>query len=389
MSRVAAVDTWIVTLPRDTPYLGPLGPGETVNDRGYIVRKGNGTIYPTVDRSILVRVRTEDGATGWGETYGICAPRATCEIVNELLAPVLVGMEAEEVETIWGRLYRLMRVRGAATGFYGDALAALDIALWDCRARAAGMPLHALLGARVHERVPAYVSGLPAATLAERVAMACTLQNEGHRAFKFAAVVSHEGLAAEMAALREALGPDVEIMADLHWKYAPDEALRLAGTLAPHRPFFLEAPVAPEDVAGLARVAAEAPVAIAAGEEWYNEYEAANRLAVTKLAFLQPEMGHTGITQFLRIAALGLAHGASIAPHATIGTGLFLAASLHAAAALPHLWAHEWQHSVLGGRAELLEGGLRCDAGGYVLPEGPGLGVAPSDRLWGHAVHVA
>ena len=76
--KVATVETFIVTSPRDTPYLGPLGPGESVNARGYVVRKGNGTIYPTVDRSIVVRVTTDDGATGWGETYGICAPRATC-----------------------------------------------------------------------------------------------------------------------------------------------------------------------------------------------------------------------------------------------------------------------------------------------------------------------
>lgn len=89
--RIAAIDTFIVTVPRDTPYLGPLAEGERVNDRGYIVRKGNGTIYPTVDRSIVVRITAEDGSVGWGETYGICAPRATCEIVNDLLAPVLIG----------------------------------------------------------------------------------------------------------------------------------------------------------------------------------------------------------------------------------------------------------------------------------------------------------
>ncbi|HEY0504129.1 MAG TPA: hypothetical protein VGD42_11620, partial [Lysobacter sp.] len=76
--RVANVETFIFTVPRDTPYLGPLGPGERVNSRGYVVRKGNGTIYPTVDRSVVVRVTADDGSVGWGETYGICAPRAVC-----------------------------------------------------------------------------------------------------------------------------------------------------------------------------------------------------------------------------------------------------------------------------------------------------------------------
>ena len=94
MSRVASIETFIVTVPRDTPYLGPLAPDERVNARGYVVRKGNGTIYPVVDRSIVVRITTEDGAIGWGETYGICAPRATCEIINDLLAPVVDRRES-------------------------------------------------------------------------------------------------------------------------------------------------------------------------------------------------------------------------------------------------------------------------------------------------------
>ena len=146
MSHVTQVETFILTVPRSTPYLGPLGAGERINARGYLVRRGNGTLYPTVDRSVLVRVTTADGTVGWGETYGICAPRATCEIINDLLAPELVGREPEDVEQIWDDLYGLMRVRGCGSGFHTDALAALDIALWDLRARAAGKPLWALLG---------------------------------------------------------------------------------------------------------------------------------------------------------------------------------------------------------------------------------------------------
>ncbi len=136
MKRVVRlVETFIFTRQRDTPYLGPLGPGERINARGYVVRHGNGVIYPSVDRSIVVRVTTDDGAVGWGETYGICAPRATCEIINDLLAPELVGRDPEDVEAIWDDLYGLMRVRGCFGGFHVDAIAALDIALWT-RARA-------------------------------------------------------------------------------------------------------------------------------------------------------------------------------------------------------------------------------------------------------------
>ena len=128
---------------------------------------------------------------------------------------------------------------------------------------------------------------------------------------------------------------------------------------------------------------------IAAGEEWYTAYETANRLAAGPIAFLQPEMGHTGITQFVRIARLAGEHGARIAPHATVGTGLFLAASLQVSATLPHLWKHEWQHSIFTRNLAFLDSDMGYADGAYRLPSAPGLGARPSDAFWAHAEHVA
>ncbi len=389
MNRVAAVETLIVTIPRDTPYLGPLAGDERVNSRGYVVRRGNGTIYPIVDRSVVVRITMDDGTIGWGETYGICAPRATCEIINDLLAPVTVGANPEDVERIWDELYGLMRVRGCSSGFHVDAIAAIDIALWDLRAKLRGVPVRDLLGPTVNATVPGYLSGLPAATLEERVALAKEKYAAGHRAFKFAAVVSHEGIVAEMAELRRALGPDAEIMIDLHWKFTAEQALELLAALQPYRPLFVEAPVKPEDHAGLARVVRESPIRIATGEEWYTAYEATNRLAAGPISFLQPEMGHTGITQFRRMAQLAAERGIAIAPHATIGTGVFLAASLQVSATLRNLWKHEWQHSVFDRNLALLDSDMGYADGAYLLPTAPGLGVAPNARLWDFAELIA
>jgi L-alanine-DL-glutamate epimerase-like enolase superfamily enzyme len=389
VSRVASIETFVVTVPRETPYLGPLASNESVNARGYVVRKGNGTIYPVVDRSIVVRITTDDGAIGWGETYGICAPRATCEIINDLLAPVVIGANPADVEAIWDELYGLMRVRGCGGGFHVDAIAAIDIALWDLYGKQRGMPIRELLGTTVNATIPGYLSGLPCSTLAGRVALAVDNYAVGHRAFKFAAVVSHEGIVEEMAALRRALAADAQIMVDLHWKFTATEALALIAELAPFRPHFVEAPVKSEDHAGLARVARESPVPIAAGEEWYTAYEVRNRLDAGPIAVLQPEMGHTGITQFRRIAALAAKHGIAIAPHATIGTGLFLAASLQVSATLPHLWKHEWQHSVFARNLRFLDSDMGYADGAYVLPTAPGLGAAPNARLWEFAERVA
>ncbi|WP_431103612.1 mandelate racemase/muconate lactonizing enzyme family protein [Roseateles noduli] len=383
--RVARVETYIVTVPRTTPYLGPLGPGESVNARGYIVRRGNGAIYPTVDRSVVVKVTAANGCVGWGETYGICAPRATCEIVNDLLAPVLDGRDPEDVEALWDELYGLMRVRGSFGGHYVDAIAALDIALWDLRAQARGVPLRALLGPVRREEVPGYLSGLPGATIEARVAMALDWHRRGVRSFKFAGVVSHEGIAEEFNALREALGDDVDLMVDLHWKFDAPEAIALAERLAPCRPRFIEAPVKPEDIAGLRAVCAASPVPVAAGEEWGTAYEARHRLEPASVRYLQPEMGHTGVTQFLRIAAMGEAGGAELAPHATIGVGIFLAASLHASCVAGRFWKHEWQHSIFERCLRLLTTDMTYHDGRYWPPSGPGLGVSPSPAFMAHA----
>jgi L-alanine-DL-glutamate epimerase-like enolase superfamily enzyme len=329
------------------------------------------------------------GAIGWGETYGICAPRATCEIINDLLAPVVGGANPADVEAIWDELYGLMRVRGCSGGFHVDAIAAIDIALWDLYGKQRGVPIRDLLGTTVNATVPGYLSGLPCSTLAGRVALAVDNYAAGHRAFKFAAVVSHEGIVEEMAALRKALAADAQIMVDLHWKFTATEALALIAELAPFRPHFVEAPVKPEDHAGLARVARESPVPIAAGEEWYTAYEVRNRLDAGPIAVLQPEMGHTGITQFRRIAALAANQRIAIAPHATIGTGLFLAASLQVSATLPHLWKHEWQHSVFARNLRFLDSDMGYTDGAYLLPTAPGLGAAPNARLWEFAERVA
>jgi L-alanine-DL-glutamate epimerase-like enolase superfamily enzyme len=389
VSRVVSVETFIVTIPRDTPYLGPLARNERVNSHGYVVRKGNGTIYPVVDRSVVVRITTDDDKIGWGETYGICAPRATCEIINDLLAPITIGANPADVEKIWDELYGLMRMRGCTGGFHVDAIAAIDIALWDLYGKCEGVPIRDLLGPTTNATVPGYLSGLPAATLDQRVAFAIEKYAAGHRAFKFAAAVSHEGIVAEMAALRSALGPDAEIMIDLHWKYTAEEALEIIQALQQYRPFFVEAPVKPEDHAGLARVARESPVPVAAGEEWYTAYEAGNRLALGPIAILQPEMGHTGITQFRRIAQVATKNGTSVAPHATIGTGLFLAASLQVSATLEHLWKHEWQHSVFERNLELLDTNMSYADGAYILPTAPGLGATPNPRLWNLSERVS
>jgi len=385
-ATIRSVETFVVALPRDVPYLGPLGDGESINERGYFVRRGNRTIYPTVDRSVLVKITADDGTVGWGETYGIVAPQAVIAIVADVFAPLLIGREPVEIPAIWDELYSLMRVRGHWSGFFTDALAAIDIALWDLAGKRAGQPVVQMLGGARHERIPAYASGLPRATLAERVDLARELVAQGFRGVKFAAVVSNEGVVAEMRALREALGPDIEIMVDLHWKYTATEAIRLIRALEPWRPYFAEAPCAPEDMDAQADVAANVTVPIAGGEEWSTLFQVRPRLAHRCVSVIQPEVAHTGISQAAAIGRFAIGQGVRVMPHATIGIGIFHAASLHVAASLSEVPFHEYQHSVFDANLRFLDTRMRCVAGAFELPVGAGLGVEPRPELWRHVV---
>lgn len=385
---VESIEAFIVSIPRDVPYLGPLGPGESVNERGYIVRRGNRTIYPTRDMTVLVKATSRSGKVGWGETYGIVAPEAVVAIIRDVLGPVVCGRDPRDPAVIWEDLYDLMRVRGFFGGFYVDAIAGVDIALWDLFGKIAGLPLAKLLGGQRLERIPAYVSGLPKGSLAERVELAREWVAKGYKAIKFAAAISHDGVEREMAALREAVGRDIELMVDLHWKYTAAEAIQLIGRLVPYGLSFAEAPCAPEDLDGLAEVAARVAVPVAAGEEWRTIHEYRPRFQKRCMSIIQPEMGHTGVTQFRAICMLAQAFHARLMPHASIGIGIFQAASLHAAATQPNMPYHEYQHSVFDKNLRYVTGDMVCAEGFYTVPTGPGLGVEPSAAVWEHVIRA-
>ncbi len=170
----------------------------------------------------------------------------------------------------------------------------------------------------------------------------------------------------------------------MHWKYEASDAVRLIRQLEAHNLWFAEAPVKPEDISGSSLVSSLVSTPIAGGEEWPTSWEVRRRLEAKAVAILQPEMGHTGITQFARISALAQSFHKQIMPHATISTGIFLAASLQASAALAGITAHEYQHSVFDRYVDFLSGGLVCETGYFDIPKGPGLGVQPTDKLLNH-----
>lgn len=382
VDAIVSVETFIISIPRDVPYLGPLKAGETVNERGYLVRKGNRTIYPSTDMTLLVKATGESGNIGWGECYGIVAPEATKAIIDDVLGPVVIGRDPGDAGIIHEDLYDLMRVRGFFGGFYLDALAGIDIALWDLAGKNLGVPISTLLGGRRHHTIRAYVSGLPKATLQERCDLAVQWVGKGFKGIKFAAVVSEENIVKEMAALREAVGPDIDLMVDLHWKFEAGEAIRIIRRLEPFNLYFAEAPVQPENLEGQARVAGGIGVPMALGEELRTVYEYRPRFEARAMSIVQPEMGHTGITEFFRIGQMAQAFHMNVMPHASISVGIFMAASLQAAATLQNLPYHEYQHSIFDRNLAYTEGDMAAVEGNYLVPTGAGLGVEPKEDVF-------
>lgn len=380
-ATVTAIDLFPLRIPRDEPYLGPLEEANRPNEKGYIVRPGNRTVYPVFDQTLLVKVEASDGTVGWGECFGVVAPQIAQTVLQELLIPFVIGRSPHDVERIYEDLYDLQRVRGHFGGYALDAIAGLDMALWDLRGKMLNQPVWQLLGGLRHERLPVYVSGLPGGTKEERAALGKRWIDRGYSALKFAAVVADEGEVAEIEAIRREVGPVPRILADLHWRYTALEAVQLIERLSEFDLYLAEAPMAPEDLAGQAQVARSVKTRIGLGEEWRTVHEYLPRLQARCMDVIQPEMAHTGITGFRRICELAQAFHCQVMPHATINIGIAQAASLHVAATLANFAMHEYQHSIFDRNKQYIGSTMDCRDGYFSLPEGTGLGAEPTEEV--------
>ncbi|MDA3955135.1 mandelate racemase/muconate lactonizing enzyme family protein [Oceanispirochaeta sp.] len=379
---IKSVEPIIISIPRDTPYLGPLEDGNKPTPQGYFIRPGNKSIYHLTDQSVLVKVTIEDGTVGWGECVAFYAPEIVKTIIEELVGPLLIGKDPQDVLMIYEDLYDAMRVRGFFGGFYHDALAGIDIALWDLKGKELRQPVAALLGSKRYKKLPGYVSGLPENTIDKRADLAKKWIDSGFDAFKFASAVSADGIMPEMEALRTAVGSKPKILIDMHWKFNAAEAIAMIHKLNQFDLYVAEAPVKPEDIAGQALVVRSVPVQVAIGEELRTIYEYRPRFEQLCMHVIQPEMGRTGLTSMWNICQMSQAFNMTVMPHASIGVGIFQAASLQVAAALNNLVYHEYQHSIFDKNLKYLNTTMSCSEGFFMVPQEPGIGAEPNESLF-------
>ncbi|MDE2749102.1 MAG: mandelate racemase/muconate lactonizing enzyme family protein [Chloroflexota bacterium] len=371
--RVTTVEAIPVRIKRDEAYLG--GIPAAADPPAYFTRPPYRALYSAYFETAFVKIATADGVIGWGEALAPVAPEVVCAIIDQLLTPVLLGRDPLDGNALWNLMYDLMRERGYYGGFMLDAISACDIALWDLRGKLLGQPVYKLLGGAYRERVPCYVSGLPRPSAEQRVKLALEYVEGGFNAFKLAAGHGVRADRDSVQALRDSLGPGATLLLDAHWVYSLDEAVQLGHALTDLDVGFFEAPINPEDVESHAQLAAAVAVPIAHGETERSRYQFRPWLVQKAADILQPDVGRAGISELVKIAAMAEAFNVKMAPHLSVGLGVCIAASIHAAAAIPNLYLLEYQPPVFEIANLLLKTPLTCEEGHYAVPRSAGLGV--------------
>jgi D-arabinonate dehydratase len=317
----------------------------------------------------LVKIETDDGITGMGLAHGGGIERATVEY----LTPLLLGQDPLRVEQLWAAMWvpKLIGRRGITT----RAISAIDIGLWDIRAKAAQMPLWKLLGG-FRQSVPSYIAGgyyEPGKGLRELQLEMEENIKLGARAvkIKIGGIAMREDVA-RVKAVREAIGPDVKLLVDANCAYRSYQAIVVAKRIEEFDIFWFEEPVAPDDYDGHRRLAQATSIPIATGENEYTRYGFRDLIRAEAASILNADakiMG--GVTEFMKVAALAQAHDLDIAPHGSQDI------HIHLVAAIPNgLMLEFYRDSTDPLWARLYQETLRLNADGTVTaPESPGIGV--------------
>jgi L-alanine-DL-glutamate epimerase-like enolase superfamily enzyme len=324
----------------------------------------------TVD-SLIVKVTTDTGVVGWGETFGFTAVPAVKAAIDSILAPEAIGRDATQLENLILDLQKKFHIFGRSGAFiYG--LSAIDIALWDIAGKVSGKPVHQLLGGSAAASLRCYAS------LTRYSDPELVTQNVKHALESgFRHLKLHEINVDCVRAAREAAGDDIEITLDVNCPWSVREALDMTNRLRPFNLRWLEEPVwPPENYSGLAQVRQQGGIPVAAGENASTLMDFQHLLEAKAVDFIQPspaKMG--GLTELRKVFALANAHNVTVMVH-TFYDGPGLLAGVHASAALGGPGALvEWRYFDL--EAQLYGDAIMPKNGAITVPQGPGLGLEP------------
>ncbi len=326
---------------------------------------------------LLVRIETEEGATGWGEAFSYNCMAAVQAAIEGTVAPILIGRDATDIAALNRDLQQALHLFGRY-GITMFGISAVDIALWDLAGKRAGLPLGQLLGGPASPPpVPGYASLFKyrdPALVAETTRAAL--------AESYPAIKLHETGEPEIAAARAAMGDGVPLCTDTNCPWTPAEALGMARRLKTYDLHWLEEPIfPPEDFAALARLQRESGVDLACGENACTAFEFRRMLDAGAVRYVQPSVTKVGgVTEFLKVVALAEGAGVTVMPHSPyFGPGWLATLQLVAAMPLAGRPGGPWVERFYTRLEATLYPGFVSPArdGHFAIPTGPGLGAEP------------
>ena len=347
----------------------------------------------------FVRVHTDAGVTGLGEMHpasNSSGTRFTPAASVEFLAEYLIGQDPTSVERHWQHMFRRSLFRGGSDSM--AAISAVDMALWDIKGKLAGEPVHKLLGGPTRDRVRLFST--PSGGSPEEVADSARRQAEaGFTAVRLVPLGDRAAFGAMgfrgivrtaeryVAAVREAVGEEVDVAIDVICLLSPAEAIAVGRALEPYGLHFFEDPIEPDNVGAMAHVAANLPMPVATGERLCTIHQFRDLLKERGAEFVRPDLGLAGgITNCRKIAALAEAEYVGVVPHCPL-SWVVTAASTHLCAAIHnapimefHYQGDDWAPPV----DELFKEPLRREGGYLVVPDRPGLGIELNDDAFPH-----
>ena len=353
---------------------------------------------------VIVRVSTDEGISGIGEValaYGIGAA-AGAGMAKNLAERFLIGANPFEIEKLWNDMFReTFWGQGGGPVVYGG-MSAIDVALWDLKGKALGVPVYELLGGKVHDELRVYANGWysGAVTPEEYAESASNAVADGYDALKFDPIAvepggrwqypqraldrTREDLAYErVKAVREAVGPEVDILVEIHGSLGTTSAIQLGKRLEELKPFFYEEPVDAMNVDAMKKVSDNVSIPIAAGERLYTRYGFRQYIEGQVLDILQPDVGLAGgITELKKIAAHAETYDLHVQPH-NCASPVSTAAAVQLDACLTNFiiqetfpyWGEEWMAPVTEPLEKKIVEGL------LAVPSEPGLGIELNDEV--------
>jgi len=333
--------------------------------------------YPAIE-IVVVEIETEDGTVGFGE--GLCRRGAAgyARFIEEALVPRLIGRDAADRRALWKAMRAALS--GRPGGQIVEAIAAVDIALWDIAGKQAGQPIHQLLGGMGRSEVAAYASSINWLDDATVEAEVAAVLKAGFREIKVKLGHPLRDAIARAKLVRRLAGDDIALYVDANWAYDVDDAMIVGRALADLGYRFFEEPIAPQDRDGYRRLAQHLPIRLAAGESDFVASDALVSLQDRSLGLIQPDVTRSGgISETWRICELAAAFNTPYAPHVGWSGAICVAASLQLAAAAETFRTFEcmvyqnplrdaFTHPIVGEGSQLVEGKLS-------VPQGPGLGI--------------